>query len=88
MGGVPPSRGASLVSQGMHLEFCACPQNAKKVLVGLRFGRSVEVLRSLRWCHQDAVSDHPERFFVGEIVREKIFQLYREEIPYCSTVCA
>ncbi|EIE25333.1 GTP-binding protein Era [Coccomyxa subellipsoidea C-169] len=35
---------------------------------------------------KDAVSDHPERFFVGEIVREKIFQLYREEIPYCSTV--
>jgi len=34
---------------------------------------------------QDAVSEHPERFFVGEIVREKIFQLYREEIPYCTT---
>lgn len=34
---------------------------------------------------QDAVSEHPERFFVGEIVREKIFQLYRDEIPYCTT---
>ncbi|CAL8460565.1 g94 [Coccomyxa elongata] len=35
---------------------------------------------------KDSVSEHPERFFVGEIVREKIFQLYREEIPYCTTV--
>jgi GTPase Era involved in 16S rRNA processing len=35
---------------------------------------------------QDAVSDTPERFFVAEIVREKIFQQYRQEIPYCSSV--
>ena len=35
---------------------------------------------------QDTVSEHPERFFVGEIIREKIFQQYREEVPYCSSV--
>ena len=35
---------------------------------------------------QDTVSEHPERFFVGEIIREKIFQLYQQEIPYCTTV--
>ncbi len=35
---------------------------------------------------QDTVSEHPERFFVAEIIREKIFQQYREEIPYCSSV--
>ena len=32
------------------------------------------------------VSEHPERFFVAEIVRERIFELYRLEIPYCTTV--
>jgi GTP-binding protein Era len=32
------------------------------------------------------VSEHPERFFVAEIVRERIFELYRQEIPYCTTV--
>jgi GTP-binding protein Era len=35
---------------------------------------------------QDNVSEHPERFFVGEIIREKIFMLYHDEIPYASTV--
>lgn len=34
----------------------------------------------------DAVSEHPERFFVGEIIREKIFEIFREEIPYATTV--
>ena len=33
------------------------------------------------------VSEHPEKFFVAEIVREHVFQLYREEVPYCVQVC-
>ncbi len=28
------------------------------------------------------ISSHPERFFVSEIIREAIFELYGEEIPY------
>jgi len=32
------------------------------------------------------LSDLPTKFFVGEIIREKIFDLYDEEIPYHSTV--
>ena len=32
------------------------------------------------------VADVPERFFVAEIVREKIFLQYRDEIPYSTTV--
>jgi len=32
------------------------------------------------------LSDLPTRFFVGEIVREKIFDLYHQEVPYHSTV--
>lgn len=31
-------------------------------------------------------SEHPERFFVGEIVREKIFKQYRDEVPYACQV--
>lgn len=34
----------------------------------------------------DIISEHPERFFVSEIIREKIFQKFREEIPYSTTV--
>uniref|UniRef100_A0A7S3QV87 Era-type G domain-containing protein n=1 Tax=Dunaliella tertiolecta TaxID=3047 RepID=A0A7S3QV87_DUNTE len=31
-------------------------------------------------------SDQPEKFFVSEIIREKIFFLYDQEIPYCSQI--
>lgn len=35
---------------------------------------------------KDIVSEHPERFFVGEIVREKIFLQYKNEVPYACQV--
>lgn len=35
---------------------------------------------------EEMVSDRPERFFVAEIIREKIFELYGEEIPYSTAV--
>ncbi|PIA25166.1 hypothetical protein AQUCO_12300002v1 [Aquilegia coerulea] len=31
---------------------------------------------------KDIASEHPERFFIAEIVREKIFMQYRNEVPY------
>lgn len=34
----------------------------------------------------DEVTEHPERFFVGELIREKIFTHYGEEIPYSTAV--
>ena len=34
----------------------------------------------------DVMSDEPERFFVSEIIRESVFMLYKEEIPYATTV--
>ncbi|MFQ6113812.1 MAG: GTPase Era [bacterium] len=34
----------------------------------------------------DQITDHPERFIVSEVIREKIFQRYGEEIPYATTV--
>ncbi len=34
----------------------------------------------------DDLSDLPTKFFVSELVREKIFQLYQDEIPYHTAV--
>ena len=35
---------------------------------------------------KDMISEQPERFFVAEIIREKIFKLYRQEVPYSTQV--
>jgi len=35
---------------------------------------------------KDQLSEHPERFFVSEIIREKIFEQFRAEVPYSSQV--
>lgn len=34
----------------------------------------------------DDISDMPTKFFVGELIREKVFQLFQEELPYHTTV--
>ena len=34
----------------------------------------------------DSISDRSERFFVGEMIREQIYALYDEEIPYHTAV--
>jgi GTP-binding protein Era len=39
------------------------------------------------WLHdEDALSDRSERFLAGEIIREKLFRLTGDELPYASTV--
>jgi GTP-binding protein Era len=35
---------------------------------------------------QDEVTDRPERFLAAELVREKLFRLLGEELPYAATV--
>jgi GTPase len=35
---------------------------------------------------KDVLTDRTERFFVSEIIREKIFKLYEKEIPYSTEV--
>lgn len=35
---------------------------------------------------KDQLTDRPERFFVAEIIREKIFELFKQEIPYATEV--
>jgi GTP-binding protein Era len=34
----------------------------------------------------DIISEHPERFFVAELVREQIFRYFKQEIPYTCEV--
>ena len=43
-------------------------------------------LASLSFYPDDVVADENERFFVSEIIREKILELYRVEIPYSTEV--
>ncbi len=35
---------------------------------------------------KDELTDKPEKFFIAEIIREKIFLYYQQEIPYCTEV--
>ncbi|KAG9449695.1 hypothetical protein H6P81_009660 [Aristolochia fimbriata] len=63
--------------------------------VSAKYGHGVEDVRNWiisklplgpAYYPKDIASEHPERFFVGEIVREKIFMQYRYEIPYACQV--
>ncbi|TCP06252.1 GTPase Era [Caldimonas thermodepolymerans] len=38
------------------------------------------------WYEEDALTDRSERFLASEIVREKLFRLTGDELPYSSTV--
>lgn len=49
--------------------------------------RIVELLpESPPYYDKDALTDKSERFFVSEIIREKILELYKQEIPYAVQV--
>ena len=51
------------------------------------FSRVVELLPvGEPFYPKDALTDKPERFFVSEIIREKIFETYSKEIPYSCEV--
>jgi GTP-binding protein Era len=39
-----------------------------------------------RYYPDDIISEENERFFVSEIIREKVFEEYKEEIPYSTEV--
>lgn len=75
--------------------FTAAREFEEVVPVSALGGENVDRLRALIVAYlpegppfypPDAISEHPERFFVAEIIREKIFELFREEIPYATQV--
>ncbi len=56
--------------------------NVQKILVEI-----VDLLpESPKFYPDDIIADENERFFVSEIIREKVLELYREEIPYSVEV--
>ncbi len=64
------------------------PVSAKS---GDNISRILDVVKSLLPTHPaffpaDEFTDRPERFFASEIIREKIFLIYEEEIPYSCEV--
>ena len=51
------------------------------------FKRIVELIPvSPPYFDKDALTDKPERFFISEIIREKILLFYQKEIPYSTEV--
>lgn len=64
------------------------PVSAK---TGFQVDRILEAVKAYLPAHpaffpQDEFTDRPERFFAAEILREKIFLNYEEEIPYSAEV--
>jgi len=68
-----------------------------KTIIPISASRGInigEVLNSLisnlpehpKYYPDDIIADETERFFVSEIIREKIFEQYQEEIPYSTEV--
>ncbi|MBX3634593.1 MAG: GTPase Era [Rubrivivax sp.] len=64
------------------------PMSAKKAAdVERLFGVLERYLPEQPWLYdEDALTDRSERFIAGEIVREKLFRLTGDELPYTSTV--
>lgn len=59
----------------------------KKTGIELLLQRILHYLpEGLPFYEGDDLSDLPTKFFVSELIREKIFQLYGDEIPYHTTV--
>ncbi len=52
----------------------------------LREALQAELPRSAFLFPPDLIASEPLRFFVAELVRESVFELYRQEIPY-SVIC-
>jgi GTPase len=64
------------------------PLSARK---GADVARLLEIVRpylpEAPWLHEEeALTDRSERFLAGELIREKLFRLTGDELPYTSTV--
>lgn len=58
-----------------------------KVNTDIVFDKIISLLpESPPYFDKDALTDKPEKFFIAEIIREKIFLSYKQEIPYSTEV--
>lgn len=60
-------------------------------LQGNNVDRLIEVIKDYlpegpQYYPSDQITDHPERFIISELIREKVLQLTREEIPHSVAV--
>ncbi len=53
---------------------------------GLKTGIAARLPEGQPFYPPDAVADRPEKFFAAEFVREAVFNLYGEEVPYSTAV--
>jgi GTPase len=59
----------------------------KKINTDLLFERIIQLLpEGEAFFDGDEMTDRPVKFFVGEMIREKIFSMYEDEIPYHTAV--
>jgi GTPase len=59
----------------------------KKINTDLLFERIIQELpEGEAFFDGDEMTDRPMKFFVGEMIREKIFSMYEDEIPYHTAV--
>jgi GTPase len=59
----------------------------KKINTDVLFERIVQLLpEGEAFFDGDEMTDRPVKFFVGEMIREKIFSMYEDEIPYHTAV--
>jgi GTP-binding protein Era len=75
--------------------FSGKPYAQKVICVSALTGKNLNLLLSTiiellpegnPYYGEDELTDMPTRFFAGELIREKIFELFDEEIPYQATV--
>jgi GTP-binding protein Era len=59
----------------------------RKINTDILFERIIQLLPTGEpFFDGDEMTDRPVKFFVGEMIREKIFSLYEDEIPYHTAV--
>jgi len=59
----------------------------KKINTDILFERIIKILPTGEpFFDGDEMTDRPVKFFVGEMIREKIFSVYEDEIPYHTAV--
>lgn len=76
-------------------EWLACIPDSQVIPISARLNFNLDKLLDMILANlpenepfyaKDQLTDKPEKFFVAEIIREKILLHYKQEIPYCTEV--